>query len=339
MFWKRTSEWAKLAPSSPSAVKFGVASAEGYKKLVLLPQDPASEEFLTEVDQISAAATKPEVSENRFEALVADLEGAVAKFSMVQRHSIETSLGAAHEGLRSILNTLESAIESSHNLEAQAEQSSARLSRLQAAKSYEELVSGVQTEVIALNQAVKTHKDREKLIREVASKCANDLRGKLRVAEQAVKTDHLTQLGNRAAFEIYLANALAKVHEGEAYCLGVLDIDKFKEINDKYGHLAGDAALAEVAKRLKETFSLNGCSVVRLGGDEYAVLYKGNLVQLEAKLERVNSVLSKAAIRHESHTFSVHISFGVAALSRSHTQESAIQQADQAMYKAKRKVA
>ena len=78
---------------------------------------------------------------------------------------------------------------------------------------------------------------------------------------------------------------------------------------------------------------------MRYGGDEFAVLYRGSMVQFEAKLERVNNVLAKSALAYNDKKVFLHASYGAIELNSSHTPESAIAEADQVMYQAKRKAA
>lgn len=339
MFWKKASEWANIAPNSPSAIRFGVAASKGYEKLVLVPKDPTSQDFLKAVATLTNEACVSDIGPKQFASIVDDLETTISKFSHHQRLAVESSIAEVYEGLRDVLKSLEGAIASSTTLENATEGASSRLLSLQHAKSYEEVVHGIKKEISTLNNAVEKHREDAKLVRKVASKHVEELRSRLKHAEKAVRTDHLTKLGNRSAFDFHLSVAIAKIAQGDSYCLAILDVDKFKQINDTHGHLLGDAALIEIATRLTETFSLPGTSVVRYGGDEFAVLYRGSLLQFQAKLERVNNVLARIPLRHEDQTVTLHVSFGAIALTKHHTPESATTEADQEMYRYKRSVA
>src|SRR5689334_3528214 len=86
-------------------------------------------------------------------------------------------------------------------------------------------------------------------------------------------SDPLTGLPNRRAWEQQLADRLGSA-ANKKWCVGLLDVDLFHEINDRLGHLEGDAALRRVADRLAGTMRRAGF-VARLGGDEFAVLVEG----------------------------------------------------------------
>jgi diguanylate cyclase (GGDEF)-like protein len=88
-------------------------------------------------------------------------------------------------------------------------------------------------------------------------------------------TDELTGLPNRRCFQNLLADRIRTATEtGESFALGLIDLDRFKPINDVHGHAAGDEILRQVAERLRKAMVGRG-SAARLGGDEFAILYDG----------------------------------------------------------------
>ena len=93
----------------------------------------------------------------------------------------------------------------------------------------------------------------------------------------AVNCDYLTGLLNRGPFEVRLEEVLGKTEAGTSCAVICLDIDRFKEINDRYGHPVGDAVLVEAARRLK-TCVRSIDLVARLSGDEMAILMPGPVV-------------------------------------------------------------
>jgi diguanylate cyclase (GGDEF)-like protein len=87
--------------------------------------------------------------------------------------------------------------------------------------------------------------------------------------------DPLTGLANRTAFNAALAKGISDaLAKGEQMALLILDLDRFKSINDTFGHSAGDALLTEISERLRTAIGNNG-TIARLGGDEFAVILGG----------------------------------------------------------------
>lgn len=87
-------------------------------------------------------------------------------------------------------------------------------------------------------------------------------------------SDPLTGLPNRRAWEQQVGDRLGGAAEGSAWCVALLDVDLFHEINDKLGHVEGDTCLRRIADRLASSVRRAGF-LARLGGDEFAVLLEG----------------------------------------------------------------
>src|SRR5438874_1238932 len=95
-----------------------------------------------------------------------------------------------------------------------------------------------------------------------------------RVLTHLALSDPLTGLPNRRAWDQQIAERLAGEHLRGPWCIALLDIDLFHEVNDRLGHMEGDAALRRAADRLTSTLRRAGY-IARLGGDEFAVLLEG----------------------------------------------------------------
>jgi diguanylate cyclase (GGDEF)-like protein len=151
--------------------------------------------------------------------------------------------------------------------------------------------------------------------------------------------DALTKLYNRKAFDLKLANSLKTFEEtGEPFALIVFDIDKFKEINDTLGHVAGDRVLEKVAQCLRESFR-DSDFIARYGGDEFiAVIEK---LTKETAREKVLSFRRNLAKRrfvsHKQGKIDLNVSSGIAVATKGDTPASLIERADKAMYAAKRR--
>lgn len=148
-------------------------------------------------------------------------------------------------------------------------------------------------------------------------------------------SDALTGVGNRAEFDRRL-NELVAHHStcDEPLGLVICDIDKFKSINDTYGHQAGDAALIEFAS-LIDQLSRNNDIVARYGGEEFVLLCPGcdgDLAQKKAEqVRRELAATPQAALRNTKMT----ASFGVTQMRPGDTPESMLKRADECLYEAK----
>ncbi|WP_431320145.1 GGDEF domain-containing protein [Rhizobium sp. YTU87027] len=147
--------------------------------------------------------------------------------------------------------------------------------------------------------------------------------------EQLSRTDVLSGLLNRRAF----TEALEQV-DGDA-CLAIFDVDRFKAINDRFGHASGDAVIVTVSAILAAAF--DGHSVAaRLGGEEFGVIVVGG--SQEQRVERVRSVCDRLAahpIVTDDCVVALTVSAGIAELEPGRSKEGAYSSADKALYLAK----
>jgi diguanylate cyclase (GGDEF)-like protein len=158
-----------------------------------------------------------------------------------------------------------------------------------------------------------------------------------RILTHLALSDPLTGLPNRRAWEQELAQRIGTTGEERTWCIALLDVDYFHEINDQLGHLEGDAALRRVADRLTNAIRSGGF-VARLGGDEFAVLLPDvDAMQAPAVVELIRSRCAEET--DASHRrLPVRLSAGWATVTapatRSDVQE-ALARADEALRQAK----
>lgn len=147
--------------------------------------------------------------------------------------------------------------------------------------------------------------------------------------------DQLTEVYNRRFLEEYLRKELERARrEGYPLTLVMLDIDAFKAINDRYGHVFGDEVLRMVARMLQE--SLRSSDVVaRYGGDEFVlVLPRAKEEDAHKVMDRVSKNLKGAQVMGEP--FPVRISYGVCAWDGKKTVAELFQEIDRRMYEMKK---
>jgi diguanylate cyclase (GGDEF)-like protein len=156
---------------------------------------------------------------------------------------------------------------------------------------------------------------------------------RFREARQLADLDALSGLHNRRYFHETLARECARAHRYERrLSLIVFDLDGFKDVNDRVGHLAGDAVLAEVAERVRSVVRTSDIAC-RVGGDEFAVILpESSLDDADQLYRRILSAVSSRAVGQAG---KLYLSAGVAELRPEDDPVSFFQRADEALYGAK----
>jgi diguanylate cyclase (GGDEF)-like protein len=171
----------------------------------------------------------------------------------------------------------------------------------------------------------------EELARRAAPAIANAKR--FREARQQADLDALTGLHNRRYFHETLAREVARAHRyGRKLALVVFDLDDFKAVNDRIGHLAGDAVLAEAADRVREV-TRSADIACRVGGDEFAVILpEATRADADQLYQRIQDAVHARPIGSAG---DLRFSAGVAELKSEDDAVAFFQRADDALYRSK----
>lgn len=154
--------------------------------------------------------------------------------------------------------------------------------------------------------------------------------------EMMATTDKLTGLANRQAYDLLMTQALKdSQRSGETMSLLLFDIDNFKVINDKHGHLAGDHVITKVGEIAKEALRASDI-VCRWGGEEYIVLLN-KCAEEDAKhlAEKLRQAIADAEIDFEAMRIKTTASFGITQYKPGDSQDTILSRADRALYAAK----
>lgn len=180
---------------------------------------------------------------------------------------------------------------------------------------------------------------REAALREELARLEQEsqaLREQVNRSRDQANTDPLTGLPNRRAWDGRLADELARFRRfGAPLSLVVFDLDNFKQINDRFGHKAGDRALKVIAtllrQRLRETDFL-----ARYGGEEFTILLPGAAAEDALKLaDGMRAAVADAGLHSKGEPVPLTLSGGVACLLEGESADAGFERADQAMYQAK----
>lgn len=157
-----------------------------------------------------------------------------------------------------------------------------------------------------------------------------------RVANDAT-CDHLSQVNNRRSFEAKQQELFKTLAQGWVHSLLILDIDNFKQVNDTFGHDAGDALIVQFGKILKDNLRSSDF-IARLGGDEFCVIFPNTPLKRATELEsRLRSSMPRQVELPNGVLHRLSWSGGLSEYNRKDTKENmALSRADAALLEAKR---
>ncbi|XQW85048.1 GGDEF domain-containing response regulator [Thalassotalea piscium] len=149
--------------------------------------------------------------------------------------------------------------------------------------------------------------------------------------QKAAYTDYLTELPNRRAFFQQAEGCIRRFQSiGADFCLAMIDIDFFKQVNDTFGHDAGDQVLKVIAQRLQKHFGTGLIS--RLGGEEFIVLIEGvDQKNLKHKLECFHQEIDELTVNYDESRIKFTVSIG-AIINGTETLAKQMSAADDALY-------
>lgn len=162
------------------------------------------------------------------------------------------------------------------------------------------------------------------------------LRESVAVEHQNACTDRLTSLPNRMAYELRIKQDLQHSRDsGEPLVLLIWDIDRFKSVNDTYGHHAGDRALQVVGQRLAQ-HARESDFCARFGGEEFSMTLRNLPVQQAAvAADRIRQSIERIKFHFREKPVTLTVSCGLTLIREDDTPERAFERADAALYEAK----
>jgi diguanylate cyclase len=250
---------------------------------------------------------------------------------------VRSSLSDFRSMISTVFSNIERALLADGAGDAQMRAAIARLQSSAQRASLEELRREVQTVSGELSSLIGTRERRRN--QELADLGAElrQLHTRLEETRRTAETDPLTGVHNRRAFDAFLERVVEfDGMTGAPVSLLMIDVDNFKQLNDNFGHLVGDAALGVIGRALSRSF-LRKCDFVsRYGGEEFAVVVRDtNAVEARRMAERARLTISSLQIEgHPEITLSV--SLGVATLGATEPKMQWLKRADDALLEAKR---
>ncbi|KZL92607.1 GGDEF domain-containing protein [Clostridium magnum] len=157
-----------------------------------------------------------------------------------------------------------------------------------------------------------------------------------RFFHKSMYIDTLTQLNNRNFFNMNITNAMESLQKKQTYVsLLIIDLDNFKDINDTYGHIAGDEILKQLSHILKNNIRTTDIAA-RWGGDEFVITLHGvNGKDAFNVADRIRRIIHNHYFYYNGTSFKVTASIGIASIGDKMDINTFIDLADKALYKAK----
>ena len=276
--------------------------------------------------ELTAKPTGPEAEASR-----AVLNQLLLQF----RERVEAASSEKESDLREILGVLGNAAETlgnyGENNHARLNDFARLLQQAAQADSLGEMRRALTRHVMELRSTAAAIRKQNQLAVEQLQDKLISFQQRLERAELLAATDELTGLLNRREGETRFG---ARIRKAESFCLLVFDLDRFKAINDKWGHNAGDNVLRSFAKKLASSVRPSD-DVCRWGGDEFVVFMD---CRLEFALQRAKELRSALAIQVRTvligneYKIPVTASIGVAEFAPGETAEQLFARADAALY-------
>lgn len=182
------------------------------------------------------------------------------------------------------------------------------------------------------DEAIHAIETEDKEILKAVLKQTQALQEEIHELQNIVYEDGLTKSYNRKWFEDTLCD-VDHISIRDSGTLVMVDLNKFKQINDTYGHVVGDKVLIHIAFKLKES----GGRVVRYGGDEFLLIFDAKVSQkdIRTKMEAILEYCNHIHFKVEQNEFKINFAYGMAPFTNGTNIDTIIQAADQAMYKNK----
>jgi diguanylate cyclase len=212
-----------------------------------------------------------------------------------------------------------------------------RLEALAKGTSTSELKREVLATVVTVAQVIEERKRNDHARVEDLGTKVRKLGEELESARKEGEVDPLTRLFNRKAFDAFLARTVELSHAFEQpACLLLVDLDRFKLINDTFGHQTGDLVLSKLADVLSRIFLRKNDLVARYGGDELAVVLRETSIRdTQTLADRLLRAVRAVRVEREGTAFGLTVSIGVAELEPRDDGARWLARADRALYQAK----
>jgi diguanylate cyclase len=256
---------------------------------------------------------------------------------------LKGSLDEARARLKTLVNTFIDRVgemsQSADGYQARIGEYSEKIGQARDITELGDLMGGLTADVDGLRDALRQNHGELLAARTQAEQAENrirELEKELAQVSNLVREDQLTGALNRRGMDEAFARELARADRlGESLCIGLLDIDHFKKLNDGLGHQAGDAALRHLARVIRDLLRPTD-TLARYGGEEFLILLPNTgIAEAERILQRIQRELTRQFFLHDNERVLITFSAGVAQRREGEGESALLARADAAMYEAK----
>lgn len=254
-----------------------------------------------------------------------------------EAEQVARTVGRSHDLIWDLTDRLSKSLLDTRERDREVTEQLERLREAIASGSLSKVEEAVNGAATVLTGAIEEREQRlQTQLQELGGRVA-ELSEQLQEVKVESRLDGLTRVANRADFD----RAVKRWHHvGATFerptCLLLVDVDHLKQINDRFGHRAGDIALKVVADGLVRCFPRRSDFVGRYGGDEFVVLLAETPARAGLRLaERFRQLVDQTVTEHEGVPIKLTASIGLAELERGESIGSWLERADQALYEVK----
>jgi len=319
----------------------GARTTQTIDLFVLRPQSDLAKRFLKTVGQLRQRFADEVVTSAQFESTAQSLETLSSEFAVAQRTEIEELIAELGTAVSDTLAKFSSSIDAAGKPIGAMEDVRKGLAEAQRAPSLDETRRLLAQGVVGLQKLVEEQAERERSLRAEYQAHSKKLSAHLKQAQEEGRTDALTGLANRRAYEEHVAIVFAQASQDKSVrCVAMLDLDGFKPLNDTYGHAAGDAALVAFSGRLRKAVG-DKAFIARLGGDEFVVVADVSETMLKGMFVKLTNSCGDHPCFHEDRRMTIRFSYGISEFDGTDPEIVVRKRADDALYQFKqaRKVA
>ena len=281
-----------------------------------------------------AAGLSPSMSRKQADATRETVEHGLQEWGQNTSRHLHQQAGEVRELLLTMARTAEAVGSRDQRCAGQMSEVTERLTRIATLDDLSHIRAAIAKSANELKGSIERMAAEGKAAVEDLRRQVKVYQTKLDEAEEQASRDALTGVRNRLSLETMIES---RIKAGQPFSVAMIDLDGFKQVNDTYGHLAGDELLVQFASELRS--ACRSTDVVgRWGGDEFVMMLESGLADANAKIERLRPwICGDYTVKTASGTTKLHVnaSVGVAEYRSPESLKAFVARADQAMYACK----